>query len=88
MAHIDPKKLSDLEPVLSVIREWPRIKERKPGIFYFGSIPFLHFHENDGRRLAHIKSGKEFKEIKIEFDAKKNERSIFLDQVEKFYRRF
>lgn len=50
MAHCPFEKLADLANILEKIRAWPDIREPKPGIFYYKRLPFLHFHEKDGRR--------------------------------------
>ena len=49
--------MKDLESVFETIRKWESIREPKPGIFYFKSKPFLHFHIQSEERFAHIRSG-------------------------------
>jgi hypothetical protein len=51
-----PALLDDLRAVLADLRHWTGVAEKKPGIFYVGGQPFLHFHlEPNGRRRADIK---------------------------------
>lgn len=57
--------LVDLEPALVEIRKLPGLKETKPGIFYFKSQGFLHFHEKDGAVWADIRDGENWKEIHL-----------------------
>lgn len=50
--------LKDLEPALDEIRKLEGLKEKQPGIFYFKSQGFLHFHEKEGEIWADIRDGK------------------------------
>lgn len=49
--------LTDLEPALDEIRRFEGIVEKKPGIFYFKSQGFMHFHEKDGAIWADVRDG-------------------------------
>ena len=49
--------LEDLADVLGEIRHWTGISEPKPGIFYLGRVAFLHFHLQQERRWADVRSG-------------------------------
>ena len=56
MAHCPPELLDDVADVLVAVRAWPGILEKKPGVFYLGREPFLHFHLLEGgRRRADVK---------------------------------
>ena len=44
MAHCPPEILDDLGSLFATLRTWPGVVEKKPGVFYVGSQPFLHFH--------------------------------------------
>ena len=87
MAHCPADKLSDLEPVLALVRSWPGIREKGPGVFYFKSIPFMHFHEKDGERWADVKNGKTWGEpIKIALNASKTQCAQFQKGIQKRYK--
>ena len=88
MAHTSPHKLADLKQYLSRIGKWAGIKKKGVGIYYFKTIPFLHFHDKDGERWAHIKDGKAWTTVSISFDAKKQEKDKFFDKVEAKYEKF
>ncbi len=88
MAHCPFAKLADLSKELDSVRAWESVREPKPGIFYFKSKPFLHFHEKDGRRWADVRDGTEWgKPLEIPFAASSNARSKFLSDVKKRYLR-
>ena len=56
MAHCPPELLDDVADVFVTVRTWPGVVEKKPGVFYVRSQPFLHFHLLAGaRRRADIK---------------------------------
>lgn len=44
MAHCPYEQLVDIQELLAEMREWPEIREVKPGIFYLKRKAFLHFH--------------------------------------------
>jgi hypothetical protein len=57
MARCPTALLGDVVPVLTVLRTWSGVIEKKPGVFYAYRQPFLHFHLGaDGRRRADIRS--------------------------------
>ena len=86
MAHCPYEKLADLEPVLDAVRQWVAIKEKKPGIFYFKALPFLHFHEKDGERWADVRDGKTWGEpVAISFQSTKTARGTFQKEVRRRY---
>jgi hypothetical protein len=81
MGHTPADKLKDIKDVLSEIRKWPGIKEKGVGIFYFKSIPFLHFHDKDGARWADVKTKTGWgKPIDLPFDASSIQRRRFLKE--------
>lgn len=57
--------LAPLEPALEDIRKIENIIEKKPGIFYYKSQSFLHFHEKDGAIWADLKSDEGWESIPI-----------------------
>jgi hypothetical protein len=50
--------LAPLEPALNQVRQLEGLIEKKPGIFYFKSQGFMHFHEKDGDIWADVRDGK------------------------------
>ncbi len=62
MAHCPVDQLSDLESIFAQLRQWPGLKEKKTGTFYYRSKGFLHFHLKDGRRWADIRAGQDWGE--------------------------
>jgi hypothetical protein len=58
--HASEQALDALEDVLEQIRKQERLKERKRGVFYKGSVAFLHFHEDPAGLFADLKLGKEW----------------------------
>ena len=44
MAHCPPALLDDLADLLGEVRAWAGVVEKRPGVFYAGRRPFLHFH--------------------------------------------
>ena len=57
MAHCPYEQLADLSAVLAVLRALPGITEKKPGIFYWRSKGFAHFHIKNGQRWADVRDG-------------------------------
>jgi hypothetical protein len=85
MAHIPYEQLKDLELELKSIRTLLSIKEKKPGVFYFKSKPFLHFHDKDGFRFAHVSDGKDWKRVVIDFNANQKQKKDFLKNVKQIH---
>jgi len=66
MPHCPPDQLDDLAGVLAELRTWPRVIEKKPGVFYVRREPFLHFHLiPGGHRRADVKSPSGWAEIDL-----------------------
>ena len=55
MRHASALSLQSLEPLLTAIRSMPTLVGHCPGIFYFRSTAFLHFHENPAGLFADVK---------------------------------
>ncbi len=85
MGHTAPSKLADLKDILTEVKSWEFIKQKGIGIFYFRSVPFLHFHDKKGERWAHVKNGMKWETVSLPFRAKRIERKDFLKQVRKYY---
>lgn len=57
MKHASPATLAELQATLEQLRTIAGLTERKPGIFYRGSVAFLHFHEDPAGLFADAKLG-------------------------------
>lgn len=55
MKHATAKTIAKMEPLLKRIRGFDKLKEKKPGIYYYKSNAFLHFHEDGNQVYADIK---------------------------------
>ncbi len=55
MKHATTETIGRIEPLLKRIRDINALKEKKPGIYYFKSSAFLHFHEDGDQVYADIK---------------------------------
>lgn len=81
MGHTRAEDLVDLKPEIEKIRELERVTETKPGIFYYKRIPFLHFHDKDGRRWADVKLDGKWIELDIPFKASATKKKELLRSV-------
>ena len=54
------------------------IREKSPGIFYLKTIPFLHFHDQDGKRWADVKTLDGWRHLAIDFDATSAAKAEFI----------
>lgn len=87
MAHCPYILLKDLESTLNSIRALPKLKEMKPGIFYFRGKGFLHFHiDKENKRWADVSDGSTWGEpIVLPFKPSKKVLDAFVREVEKRY---
>jgi hypothetical protein len=81
MGHTKAENLADISSELREIGNLESIKERSPGIFYLKSIPFLHFHDKDGKRWADLKTPAGWKRLPLDFAASAASRRRFLSRV-------
>ncbi len=65
MKHVGLSGLDALDDVLSALRAFPQLKEKKRGIFYRKSIAFLHFHEDPSGLYADVKNGEDFEQVPV-----------------------
>jgi hypothetical protein len=82
MGHTKPSSLVDLKEELEFIGALPSIRQKSPGIFYFKSVPFLHFHDENGNRWADVKINGKWQMFKICFAASKAVRATFVKDIE------
>lgn len=88
MGHTKPEDLQDLQSTLEELRSLPSIREKSKNIFYYKSIPFLHFHDKDGKRWADAKDGTDWgKPISIPFSCTEKQKKSFLKEVIRRYQK-
>jgi hypothetical protein len=58
--HPRPAALDSIEPVLEELRRIDGLTERRRGVFYRRTNPFLHFHEDPTGMYADLKLGPTF----------------------------
>lgn len=86
LAHCPFSKLTDIKDVLDKVRTFEKLKEKSPGIFYFKSKGFLHFHEKDGCRWADVRNGNDWgSELDLPFDPSQRKKDMFIKEVKKRY---
>ena len=79
MAHCRLELLDDLADVFAEVRTWVGVIEKKPGVFYVGSQPFLHFHlVEGGRRRADIKGRTTWVQLDLPWPVLATRRRAFL----------
>ncbi len=71
MRHATAETLEGLGPLLEELRSVPGLVEKKPGIFYRKSKPFLHFHEDPSGLHADVRSGADFERVSVETGAER-----------------
>ena len=87
MAHCPYEKLSDLQLLLEKIRGLEKLKEPKPGIFYFKGQGFLHFHTNkEHERWMDVREGEKWgKPIMVPQIIRAKELGKIFQEIEKRY---
>jgi hypothetical protein len=81
-----PELLDDLATVLTEVRGWDGVVEKKPGVFYVRREPFLHFHLIEGRRRrADIKAPAGWIPIDLPHPASATRRRAFLRELRRRY---
>jgi hypothetical protein len=85
MAHCPPELLRDLAGLFGVVRTWPGIVEKKPGVFYVHQRPFLHFHLVAGRRQADVKGRTDWVQVDLPRPATAARRRALLRELRQRY---
>lgn len=86
MGHTKANDLLDLSDELAALAELPGLKQKSPGIFYYKSISFMHFHDAEGQRWADVKQPDgRWKSVAIDFKSTKASRALFLKTVKSAY---
>ena len=65
MKHAGPGALQQIEPLLVQVRAFGGLVEKKPGVFYFRSRAFLHFHEDPSGIYADVRVSDTFQRINV-----------------------
>jgi hypothetical protein len=77
--HITPGRLDTIEPLLTRLRTFPDLTERKHGVFYRRSRAFLHFHEDGDDVYADVRlDGPGFDRLRV---TTKSDRDAFVRAV-------
>ena len=64
MKHAGPATIAGLTPLLAEIRKLGGLSEKKPGVFYWKSRAFLHFHEHGDEIYADVRlKGNDFQRL-------------------------
>ena len=79
---MQPEALDDLADLLAEVRCWTGVIERKPGVFYVRSQPFLHFHHLDGgRRRADVKGRADWVQVDVSRPVSAATRRTFMREL-------
>jgi hypothetical protein len=65
MKHATEEDLIPVAGLLDKLRREKRIKERKPGIFYWRGKAFLHFHEDPGGLFADLRGPDDWERLAV-----------------------
>jgi hypothetical protein len=65
MKHAGPGALTALSDLLTSLRTWTALVERRPGIFYVKGKAFLHFHEDPAGLFADLRLGGEWRRLPV-----------------------
>ena len=86
MARCPLELLDDLADVFAEVRTWAGVIEKKRGVFYVGSQPFLHFHlVEGGRRRADIKGHTTWVQLDLPWPVSATKRRAFLRELRMRY---
>ena len=86
MAHCPPELLDDLADVFADVRTWAGVVEKKPGVFYVRSEPFLHFHLlAGGRRRADVKGRTDWVQLDLPRPVTATTRRVLFRQLRTRY---
>jgi len=87
MAHCPTELLDDIADLIVLVRTWPGVVEKSPGVLYARRQPFLHFHLTKGlRRRADVKGGAGWTSIELPRPISPAKRRAFLRLLRAGYR--
>jgi N-acetylglutamate synthase-like GNAT family acetyltransferase len=81
MRHARDEDLDRVETLLTRIRLFPTLVERKRGIFYRRGQAFLHFHEHAGEMFADVRINGEFERLALNTGAEDRLIAIIAGQL-------
>ena len=82
MSHCPPELLDDLTDLFAEVRSWADVIAKKPGVFYVGREPFLHFHLlAGGRRRADVKGRVDWVQIDLPRPVSVKNRRLLLREL-------
>jgi hypothetical protein len=86
VAHCPPALLDDLVDLLGEVRGWAGVVEKRPGVFYAGRQPFLHFHLTaDGGRRGDVKGRAGWITLALPRPTSARRRQAFLRELRRRY---
>ncbi len=65
MKHAGQEALDALEELITEIRQYQSLKEKKRGIFYWKSNAFLHFHEDHDQLFADLRINSDWERFPV-----------------------
>jgi len=87
MPHCPPELLTDVADVLTEVRAWTGVTERRSGVFYVRRQPFFHFHLLEGgRRRADVKGASEWSHVDVPRPLTVTARRALLRELQARYR--
>jgi hypothetical protein len=87
VAHCPPELLDDIADLIALVRAWPGVVEKSPGVLYARRQPFLHFHLTEGRRRrADVKGGAGWTSLELPRPISAAKRRAFLRLLRAGYR--
>jgi len=63
--HARADALDELEPLLAQLRTVEGLREKSRGVFYRGSVAWLHFHEDPAGLFADVKVDGTFQRLPV-----------------------
>lgn len=86
MRHARTEDLDQLDALLSRLRQFEPLKERKRGVFYLKSRAFLHFHQDPAGLFADARlGGFDFDRFRV---STKAEQQALLAKIASFLKSF
>ncbi len=81
MKHATAIALKELAPLLKQLRTRATLREKTPGIFYWCSKAFLHFHEDPAGLFVDVRLDEDFTRLPVSTEA---EREMLLKRIDRF----
>lgn len=83
MAHCPNEYLQDLDWLFEALKNYPELKQKQFGIYYFKGKGFLHFHYKSGRRWADVRNGVDWGDaLDVPFDIDLLQQAALLQAIE------